>query len=140
MSLMTDLEDYLEAQTAITNLIGTRFFPQIAKSADLPYSIYYRVANRRNPSNSGSSGLKTTTLRFVHFAETYTGADAIAEAFRGELDGFQRDNWGSTFIHQCRLDDENEQLEPLEFAQNQAPYFIVQEYSVSYKESVPSYS
>lgn len=144
MSLMTDLATYVEAQSGITDILGatdTKFYPQIAKGGvSLPYTIYYRPANRRNPSNSGSSGLKTTTIRMVHFAKTYGGADALAEAFRAELDGFPRGSWGSTFIHQCRLDDESDSLEPLEFAQNDAPHFISQEYAVTYKETVPSFS
>lgn len=142
MSLMTDFATYAEAQTGITDLLGstnTRLYPLIALDATLPYTIYYRVANQRQPSNSGSSGFKTTTLRLVHFAETYIGADALAEAWRAELDGYQRASWGSTFITQCRLDDENEQLEPVEFAQNDAPYFVAQEYAVSFTESVPTF-
>lgn len=140
MSLMTDLSTYVESQSSITDLISTKFYPQLAKSASVPYTIYYRPANSRSPHSGGSSGLITTSVRMVHFAATYAAAANIAEQFRLKLDGFQRDSWGSTFIHQCRLDDENDNIEPLEFAQNEAPHFVAQEYAVTYKETAPTFS
>lgn len=141
MSLMTDLATYVEAQSSITSIIGTRFFPQLAKSADLPYSIYYRPANKRTSKSSGSTGLVTTTIRMVHFAETYAAAANIADQFRLKMDGMPRGTIGAaTFLHQVRLDDENDSLEPLEFAQNDAPHFVTQEYAVTYKETVGTFS
>jgi hypothetical protein len=140
MSLMTDLATYVEAQATITALIDTRFFPQIAKSAELPYTIYYRPANRRQHKSGGSTGLVTTTIRMVHFASTYTAAANLADQFRLKLDGKPRGTIGSTFLHQVRLEDENDSLEPLEFAQNEAPAFVTQEYAVTYKETVGTFS
>lgn len=139
MSLMTDLATYVEAQATITALIGTKFFPQMAKSAELPYTIYFRPANRRQPKSSGSTGLVTTTVRMVHFAETYTEASNIAEQFRLKLDGKPRGTIGSTFVHQIRLDDDNDALDVIEFGSNAPPHFVTQDYAISYKETVPSF-
>lgn len=141
MSLMTDLATYVEAQSGITNLISTRFYPQIAKGGtDLPYTIYSRAGQTRQPHSGGSSGLVTTVVRMVHFAETYGGAQAVADAFRLEMDGLTRATTvGSTRIHQCRLDSESDSIDPVEFAQNDAPHFVSQEYTITHKESVPTY-
>lgn len=141
MSLMTDLATYVEAQSGITNLISTRFYPQIAKGGtSLPYTIYSRAGQQRNPKESGSTGLVTTVVRMVHFAETYAGAQAVADAFRLEMDGLTRATTvGSTKIHQCRLDNESDNIDPVEFAQNSAPHFVAQEYAISHKETVPTY-
>ena len=139
MSLMTDLATYVETQSGITDLIGTRFYPQIAKSADLPYVIYLRAEQQRQPHSGGSSGLVTTTMRITCFADTYNEAQDIADKFRLELDGFQRDDWGSTTIHQCRLEAESDGLEPLHFGQNDAPHFVSQDYQITHKETVPSH-
>jgi len=140
MSLMTDLATYVEAQATITTLIGTRFFPQLAKSADLPYTIYYRPANKRSSHSGGSTGEITTTVRMVHFAETYAAAANLADQFRLKFDGKPRGTIGSTYVKQIRLEDERDSLEPLEFAQNEAPHFVTQEYAVSYRETVGTFS
>lgn len=141
MSLMTDLATYVEAQSGITSLISTRFYPQIAKGGtDLPYTIYSRASQIRQPHARGSSGLVTTTVRMVHFADTYATAQSVADAFRLEMDGLTRATTvGSTKIHQCRLDSESDSIDPVEFAQNSAPHFVAQEYAITHKETAPTY-
>lgn len=141
MSLMTDLPTYVEAQSSITTLIGTKFYPQIAKGGTQPpYTIFGRSGQSRNPHSGGASGLVTTIIRMVHFADTYTEAQAVADAFRLKLDGLTRGTtFGSTHIHQCRLDSESDAIDPVEFAQNSAPHFVAQEYAITCKETVPTY-
>lgn len=138
MSLRSSICAYIETKTAITNLIGTRFYPQIVKGgSELPYAVYTRSSVMRNPTSAGSSGMVTTMLRIVTFAESYTDAEDTADQFRIALDGY-RGTMGDQFFSSCQLVSESDNIDPVEFAQNSAPHFVAQEYSITHRESAPT--
>lgn len=139
MSLYADLCTYIETKTAITNLISTRFYPQIVKGgATLPYAIYSRTNVQRYPVSSGSSGLVTTTVRITSFADTYDGAVGLANQFRIALDGKSGTIGSGTVMDKCRLVSESDNIDPVEFAQNDAPHFVSQDYQITHTESIPT--
>lgn len=138
MSLQSDLCTYVESKTAITNLIGTRFYPQIVKGgAELPFAVYSRVSVKRYPASSGSTGLVTTVVRITSFAAEYGDACDLADQFRIILDG-KRMTVGSTYFDGCRLIDESDSIDTVEFAQNDAPHFVSQDYQITHYESIPT--
>lgn len=141
MSLQTTLCTYVESKSAITNLIGTspcRFLPQIVKgNVDLPFAVYSRVSVKRHPKSTGSTGFLTTVVRITSFAQAYADACNLAEQFRIVLDGKQGE-FGVDDIDSCRLIDESDSIDPVEFAQNDAPHFVSQDYQFNHYESIPT--
>lgn len=138
MSLRADLMTYLESKTAITNLVATRIYPQIAKgNVSLPYVIYSRQNVDRHPTASGSSGIVTTTIRLTAFADFYDDALDLADQLRIALDGKQG-AVGDSYFESCRLVAESDNIDPVEFAQNEAPHFVSQNYQIVHTESAPT--
>jgi hypothetical protein len=141
MSLQTSLCTYIETKSAITDLIGTspcRFFPQIAKgNVDLPYAVYSRASVERKPKASGSTGFCVTVIRITSFAQQYDDACNLADQFRIVLDG-KIGTVGAETIDSCRLIDERDNIDPVEFAQNDAPHFVSQDYQIMHRESIPT--
>lgn len=141
MSLQSSLCAYIETKSAITDLIGTspcRFVPQIPKgNLPLPLAVYSRVSVRRHPKSTGSTGLVTTVIRITSFAQEYADAVDLADQFRIVLDGKQGE-FGVDDINLCNLIDESDNIDPVEFAQNDAPHFVSQDYQFMHFESIPT--
>lgn len=141
MSLQSDLCTYIETKSAITDLIGTspcRFFPQIVKgNVSLPFAVYSRVSVKRFPASGGSTGMVVTVVRITSFASEYADAVDLANQFRIVLDG-KGGTVGSQFFEKCRLIDESDNIDPVEFAQNDAPHFVSQDYQITHHESIPT--
>lgn len=138
MSFRSSLCEYIETKTAITNLIGTQFYPQIAKSATLPYAVFRRTSQLRYPASSGSTAIVTTNLRIVSFGETYDEAESVSDQFRIALDGKRGSVGSDQFFSSCQLVEESDDIDPVEFAQNSAPHFVAQTYSITHRESAPT--
>lgn len=135
MSLGSSLYTYVQAQSSITDLIGNKFRPQIALPGDdLPLTLYRRSSRGRTPIASGDTGQVTTTVVMTHFADTYAEAESVAEAFRTKLNG-KTGTVGTENFRSCFLVLESDELESLQFAQNDAPYFITQEYQIVHTET-----
>ena len=141
MSLQSSLCAYIETKSAITNIIGTapcKFLPQMAKGGVLPpLAIYSRSSVKRYPTSAGSKGLVTTVVRIASFGEDYDEATDLADQFRIVLDG-KRGTVGDQYFDSCLLIDESDSLEPVQFAQNDAPHFVAQEYQIIHYESIPT--
>jgi hypothetical protein len=147
MSLQSSLCAYIETKSAITDLIGTapcRFYPQIVKGQvrDTDGSlkscaVYSRSSVRRFPTTAGSSGALNTVVRIVSFAQEYADAVDLANQFRIALDG-KKGTVGDQHFGACLLIDESDSIEPVEFAQNDAPHFVAQEYQITHHESAPT--
>lgn len=141
MSLHSSIAAYIETKSAITDIIGTapcKFFPQIAKGGvQPPLAIYSRSSVTRKPTTAGSSGLLITVVRIVSFGQDYDEATNLANQFRIALDG-KKGTVGDQHFGACLLIDESDSLEPVQFAQNDAPHFVAQEYQITHHESVPT--
>ena len=74
----------LLAVTAVTNLIGARLYPAIIpQDVAMPAVAYQLIDSQKTASRSGSSHLARSLFQFTCEAETYAGADALADAVRG---------------------------------------------------------
>jgi len=135
MSFHGDFYDYCQTKSAITDLIGTRMFWQVSLDATFPYTVGHFRDTERAQSNSGESGKITRSVVLAHFGSTFNSAFNVAEAFRGVLAGLSRTTMGSTVISSIHLSGESTLLEPLHFAEQDAPHAFTQEYTVTYTES-----
>ncbi len=88
----------LLATVAVTALVGTRIYPQVAPQATkAAYVIYDVVANRRVHDHSGAAGLTRGRISFLCHASTYAEAKAIAAAVLTALDGRRGAVQGTVF-------------------------------------------
>ena len=79
----------LEAVTGVTDLVGTRIYPNLLpQSPTYPALTYQQVSGPRIESLQGHSGLAHPRFEFNAFAETYIEARDIIEQVRLALEGF----------------------------------------------------
>jgi hypothetical protein len=111
MSLESDLYTYVVAQSAVSNHIGTRFFPNAllvsAKNFQYPAATYLRVST--DPIHITTGRLTMTEVRvqidaFGLGPTGYSDAKNAASAIRTALEGYDGD-MGDTEILSLRLED-----------------------------------
>jgi hypothetical protein len=70
-------------------LVGDRVFPIVRRDGSaLPAIVYQQISGVRDQMLSGPSGFVEARFQINCWAETYEGADELAEAVRGALDGY----------------------------------------------------
>jgi hypothetical protein len=108
---MASIQDYiyykLNATSSITNLVGTRFYPQVIPQDEVRPSIAYSViSNVPTNTKSGGSSLDAIRVQFVIMADNvdeYSGQDkvnAIGEAVRSLFEFIQNNTAASVTIQQ----------------------------------------
>ncbi len=79
----------LEATTAITNLVGTRMYPNIIpQEVALPALAYQRISGDRSQFHDGSTFWKTARVQITVRAATYASAKEVIHAVETTLAGF----------------------------------------------------
>lgn len=91
MSWFTDTVARLKADGTLSALVSTRIYPQIApaSSGSPPndHIVLSRISAMPVDSHDGASGLVAESLQVSCLATTHLGAQAIADAVNGSLDG-----------------------------------------------------
>ena len=73
--------------TAITDIVGTRIYPEVAQQdGDLPYIVYNITNNEPSDTKPEPSKLDTAEIEVHCYATSYSQAIDIAVAVRGALD------------------------------------------------------
>lgn len=79
----------LEATSAITDLVGTRIYPNvIPEDADLPAMAYQRISGARTQFHDGSVFWDEARVQFTIRAATYASAKSVIAAMKNKLGGF----------------------------------------------------
>lgn len=82
--------EYLLSTVAITAIIGDRLYPNVApQDAIKPTLVYQLIDAQHVASRSGSSHLARSLFQFTAEAETYAGADALADAVRAAYEDYR---------------------------------------------------
>lgn len=97
------LVTYWKSKAAITALVGTgtaaRIWPSKAKQgADVPHIVYSRVGGESAAHLAGASGARKSVVHVYCYAETQSGADALAEAVRTSTANYRGDMSGTTVM------------------------------------------
>jgi len=80
----------LQATPAVTALVGTRIYPNMApQSTTSDYIIYEKVSGHPFQDHGSSGGLYRARISFLCHSATYSGAKAIQAALAATLDGFK---------------------------------------------------
>jgi len=133
-----ELYAYLTAQSSITNLIGSRIYPDVApQGASIPLVVYSKQSTDRQVTLKRSVGICTARIQLDVFGSSRTVCETIVEAIRLAVDGFHG-NWGTTFIHLCRLDSEQVGWD-LETAKETGIHRATVDLVVSFTESVTDF-
>ena len=146
MSVETDLIDYLESKTAITDLIGTpiQFYPlQSPENATRPFMVYSLLNRDRDQSQGGESGLARTVVQIDCQADNYSDARAMEEALRAVFRRFYHryfdtTNSDSTFVQSAEVTDAGDQDTPPSFQDETGVFHSVVDLELWYEEPVPT--
>ena len=97
---------YLVAKTAITNLIGTRIYPDIVEqNATLPAVSISKISTRHEHTLSDFAGVAHCRLQFDCYSNTRTQANEVAETIRTSGIIKQKGLTHGTDIRGARMED-----------------------------------
>lgn len=146
MSLQGGLYEYWTAQSGITDLVGTRIFHSMISTAAAetkPYAVYQVISEAPEHHMGAASELVSKRVQVTCYGSTPGSAEAVAEAFRAEMDGYMGGTMGSggnaTTVRSVLLDGGGEGADPPNTGDQQAIYWRRLEYIVWYQRSVPTF-
>ena len=94
---------YLVSQTAISDLVGTRVYPDmLPEGCEFPAMTFQQVSLTARYSHDGDASLDTARVQLDVYAEDRAAAGQIASALRGVLSG-ARTSEGSVLIQSVFL-------------------------------------
>lgn len=102
-----NLAEYLYSVSALTALVSRRIYPlAMPQEPTLPAVTYTRVSTTRPATiGGGKPGLSMTRFQIDCYGSTYAAADAVAEAVRGALQGYQGTLSGSVVAQNISVVD-----------------------------------
>jgi hypothetical protein len=131
--VITEMVAWLQAQTAISNSVGTRIYPQkLPQRPTLPALTYSQVSAVRVRDLSGPAYKSRTRVSFSCWANTELAAHQLADALRQTLDDFYGTSWGNVEVGHISLDNEFDLFE--EEAGTVGIYRVVQDYIIAHLE------
>ena len=102
---------HLKNHPGLSALIGTRIYPlRMPQNPTLPAVVYQRISTPRTYSHSGYSNLADPRFQFSVWAESYSGALAVAEQLRDAINGFTGS--GSIPVYSSQIANESDDYEP----------------------------
>ena len=107
MTLEEGLYSYLQSQTGVTALVGTRIYPLLLQQVEtLPAVAYQRISTQRNSSHGGPAKASIARIQFDALAATMTQAQAVLAAIRNACDGVGGTLGGGVVVSTMQADDE----------------------------------
>jgi hypothetical protein len=142
--LAADLYAHIQAQTGITNLIGTRFYPVVLPQSvkDKPCAVYRRLprSEQRYELITKSSGVVNAYYGITAYATTYEAVQNVAEAFRNELEGYGPGTWNGTrsVINVKQIDESDDFAPATDTGLVNDLFAVLMVYEIMYTESEPT--
>lgn len=134
MAIKTPLYDRLVADGTVSGLVGTRIYRKVApQEAAKPYVTFQGISAPRIHGVKNSLGVVQERIQFDCWADTDSGAEAVADAIRASLDGFTG-TLGSIRVQGCTHLDERPGMEPPIGGGETPIHRVSQDYMVSYEE------
>ncbi len=128
------LRSALVANSAVTNLVGTRIYPLVAPaSAAMPFVTWRRMGIQRQQTLGSPMGTPKLTLEYAIYGSTYDQAREVADAMRLVLDGYGGTS-NNTEVKQASLENESDDFVSLGGAELPPAYQITQVYDVLWQE------
>jgi hypothetical protein len=131
--VITEMVAWLSAQTAISNIVSTRIYPEkLPQKPTLPALTYSQISAVRVRDLSGPAYKSRTRVSFSCWATTHLAAHQLAQALRQTLDDFYGTSWADILVGSIRLDNEFDLFE--EEAGTVGIYRVVQDYIIAHSE------
>jgi hypothetical protein len=128
---------YLEAEGDLTTVATGGIHPGVAPQGQArPYITWTRIGDEPSHLKTEAAPLSMATFQFDTWADTALGCEALSEALRGELDGYQGD-WGDTDVRHVRVDNESDGIEQPDDGREAAIYRCTFTVTIWYARSVP---
>lgn len=133
------IRTYLAAQTPVSDLVGTRIYPDaLPQDAILPAIVYTVIGDTSEHHLTAAAGLGFALVQIDCFASTRLSATAVSEAVRGEMDGY-RGAMGSETVGCCHLTNRFYEYGPPEHGNDVGLYRAMIEFRVGHTESIPTF-
>lgn len=125
----------LKEDVDVKALVGTRIYPvNIPQAASMPAIVYEQTAGPREHTMAGPIGMVAAGFNINCWAETYGGADALADKVRILLDGYDS-TVGTVYVYVMFLENETDLLEQLPDARVTRRYGKQLTFTVWHKEA-----
>lgn len=86
MPLAQALYEHLTTSSGVSALVSTRVYPGLADDeASMPYVTFHEIANDRNYSLGGPTGLSLATYQISIFDDDMMSVRAVSEAIRNRM-------------------------------------------------------
>ena len=140
MGVETDLRTYLLSQSPVTTLVGAAgvYCGNIEDDAADPVVCIKRVSGGRQHTLTAGAGFASPRIQLDVYSQSYVDAKAVAEAVRGEMQGF-KGTWGSTTVSSVVFENEVDLYEEPDDGTDLGWHHIALDYFVRYSETVPTF-
>lgn len=138
-SFETGLATYLGSKSAITDLVSTRIFPQVApQGVTEPFVVYTRISGANGHHMGGADGLQQSRYQFDAYG-SYAQVKSIEDAIRQALDGY-RGAMGSEIVQTCHLMDARDLYDAPADGSQFGTHRVSMDFFIAYVEDVPTFS
>ena len=112
MTIEEGLYDYLSSDVGVSALLSSRIYPgTLPQNWTAPAISYQRISGERNRILSGPDDRATPRIQIDCWADSYSGARALAEAVRSAIDGYAG-LMGTTQVGSVVLESDTDFYEP----------------------------
>ena len=117
MTISTTLFTVLSSAAAVAALVGSRIYPVLLDQgagvlpSSLPAITYQRISEIREGSFGGPNALPGTLIQVDSWASSFLGAEAVAEAVRKAIDGYQGTPAGGNQVQASILENQVDHYE-----------------------------
>jgi len=101
----SSIYNQLSTSSAVTNLVGTRIYPNNIKEREAFPQLVYEIKNNvRDDSLNGETGLASIEVTIIAVSLSYATTDSIADAVASALHN-QTGVWSGVTVQGCFLTD-----------------------------------
>ena len=109
MEIGKSIYNILSTTTNISNLVGTRIFPNVApQTTTFPFIIYDVTGVQPNDTKDGASTLDTNDVMISCYSETYSQASDLAQKIRVAMDRINEGTYGGEQIQSSKFQSYND--------------------------------
>ena len=109
MEIGKAIYNILSTTTNISNLVGTRIFPNVApQTTTFPFIIYDVNGVQPNDTKEGVSTLDTNDVMISCYSETYSEASRLAQYIRIAMDRINEGTYGGEQIQSSQFQSYND--------------------------------
>lgn len=134
-----DIRTYLQTQSDVTAIIGTRMFPRVLPQGEsLPAIVFSLVTSTSEHKITGASSGVRAIVQLDCYAETHIAANDLSEKVRLALHGYSG-TAGSSTIGSSLLENKREMFDAPTDGSDVPAYRVMMEWEIWHNETIPSF-